>query len=161
MGGGDTVADFEYVDEERQSTNFDAEFSISFDPAEFAMLYPSLINYPAAVKQPVIRQGLQPDDTKPAMLNNLQPAMNTILLPDNNEYHDNFRKVPSIIGNDTSAGPNRPPKCIWGIFGKMMNPTNPIGNCNLECSYDDIKVQYRVKRWFFRGPLICCCTPKR
>ena len=110
VGGGDTLADFEYVDEERQSTSFGGEFSISFDPVEFAMLYPSLIHFPAttdvSLTEPARILDIQPVGSDLGKLDNMQLVVDemkkSLVLPDNTEIIDNLRKIPSINNNPNS-----------------------------------------------------------
>lgn len=133
--GSDTYGDFEYIEKfEDQTTDLVGDFAISFNPAEM----------------PAVTEDIQPVGLNFATSDKLQPA-------DNTEITSNFRK-----DLDTSMLPilNRPPKCKWGNFGKLLNPTNRFGNCNLECSANDRKVRYMVDRWFVGGRYVCCCTPK-
>lgn len=134
-GGGDTFGDFEYVENfEQQTTDFGGEFSISFNPADL----------------PSVTEDIQPVGLNFETTSKLQPA-------DDIDITSNFRK---IAGDNSFPIVNRPPKCKWGNFGKLFNPSNRFGSCNLECSANDKKVRYMVDRWFVGGRYVCCCTPK-
>lgn len=131
FGGGDSIKDFEYVDD----VAIGIDGRVNTEIPEFASgSFDMTIDDIATPGEPLNRQlPIRP-----------------------NFFHDNFL----LPIKPTLRSTSKPPVCIWGFFGRLANPTNKDGNCNLICGLFERKIKYRVgkKFLFFGGRDVCCCV---
>lgn len=132
VGGGDTIKDFEYVDDVASVI----EWRVDTERRESA-LRPS---------------GMTVADTStPEEPLNMPASIKPI------DFIDKHFPPPP---KTTTRAASKPPICTWGFFGRLANPTNREGNCILSCGLFERKIKYKVgkKFLFFGGRDVCCCV---